>query len=633
MEASTPDYDEDTILELLEEALGSGMLTEEGTGTRITYQFWHPLLATHLYEHLSAARRANLHRKAAEVMRQLYKHHEEEYAAVILNHLVNGGADEEQIAYYAELAGNRDCELSSFLEAEKHYRIALDNLGMKYHDWARLSFLLERLGEIARSKGEFDEARKMYGIALDVSLKHGGKESAQYQQEAQVIVMLLYEIGATWYSQGNLVQARDYTQRAMQVVKEAGVTTGMVWAKIRLIQSYVSWREGNYNEARQTANKALEMFNSLVQEQKSIELTSYLSLEKRALTNDSIDISRMYFLLGNTEAASGRCSDALVLMNKALAIAEQYNSQREIALICTNMGDLYLRTANYSQSQVYLRRAKSIAELIEDKAVYSIVMCNMGILDLRSGNLKEALDELKEAIVIAESNKDYASVSVCRSYLAVALLESTDLNAAKEALYLALNISRKLSLFPYIGLSLIYIGYLRLKQSMNEKKDLNMRSKSLLRAQKALSHAISIDGIEEETRIEGRLILAQVLLCRHELDEALDQTIQALQQATQLELAWLVARAYHVLGNIFVVKQDYDNARSNYERALQITKKGEIKLEMARILQNLGDLLVKNFSTNFEDQHIAQSYLKEAEAIFMECNIAKASPEEIAGIS
>jgi tetratricopeptide (TPR) repeat protein len=419
----------------------------------------------------------------------------------------------------------------------------------------------------------------------------------------------------------------------MQVVKEAGVTTGMVWAKIRLIQSYVSWREGNYNEARQTANKALEMFNSLVQEQKSIELTSYLSLEKRALTNDSIDISRMYFLLGNTEAASGRCSDALVLMNKALAIAEQYNSQREIALICTNMGDLYLRTANYSQSQVYLRRAKSIAELIEDKAVYSIVMCNMGILDLRSGNLKEALDELKEAIVIAESNKDYASVSVCRSYLAVALLESTDLNAAKEALYLALNISRKLSLFPYIGLSLIYIGYLRLKQSMNEKKDLNMRSKSLLRAQKALSHAISIDGIEEETRIEGRLILAQVLLCRHELDEALDQTIQALQQATQLELAWLVARAYHVLGNIFVVKQDYVNARSNYERALQITKKGEIKLEMARILQNLGDLLVKNFSTNFEDQHIAQSYLKEAEAIFMECNIAKASPEEIAGIS
>jgi len=30
---------------------------EEGMGTRITYQFWHPLLSSHLYAKLSAARR------------------------------------------------------------------------------------------------------------------------------------------------------------------------------------------------------------------------------------------------------------------------------------------------------------------------------------------------------------------------------------------------------------------------------------------------------------------------------------------------------------------------------------------------------------------------------------------------
>src|SRR5581483_6426244 len=59
MEVTTPDSNEDIILDLLEEALRSGMLTEEGMGTHITYHFWHPLLESHLYERLSAARRAS----------------------------------------------------------------------------------------------------------------------------------------------------------------------------------------------------------------------------------------------------------------------------------------------------------------------------------------------------------------------------------------------------------------------------------------------------------------------------------------------------------------------------------------------------------------------------------------------
>ncbi|HLL79499.1 MAG TPA: AAA family ATPase, partial [Ktedonobacteraceae bacterium] len=40
--------DEDTVLDLLDEALNAGVLTEEGAGTRVTYRFWHPLLASHL---------------------------------------------------------------------------------------------------------------------------------------------------------------------------------------------------------------------------------------------------------------------------------------------------------------------------------------------------------------------------------------------------------------------------------------------------------------------------------------------------------------------------------------------------------------------------------------------------------
>ncbi|BCL77871.1 tetratricopeptide repeat protein [Ktedonobacteria bacterium brp13] len=619
MEASAPNYDEDTVLELLEEGLSSGMLTEEGTGTRITYQFWHPLLSTHLYEHLSAARRANLHRNAAEVMRKLYKNREEENAVVILHHLVEGGADEEVIAYYAELAGNRDCELSSFPAAENHYRTALDNLGLRYPDWARLSFLLERLGEIARFRGEFDEARHWYSQALDMILRHGSKDSSQYQQEAQVIAMLLWEIGAVWYSQGDLAQTRDYNQRAIQVLREADTTSGLVWAKVKLLMSYVYWREGNYNETRQMANEALEMFTSLIEGKVLRKDESYFSLEKRALNDDSVDISRIYAVLGTTESSSGRCSDALSLLNKALAISEQYNCQREIALICTNMGDLYLRSANYSQAQSCLRRAKNIAEFVGDKPLVSVVLGNMGVLDIRTGNLKEALNVIDEAILVAESTKDQASASVCRSYLGLAMTEFGDIKLAEKTLYQALTICRRMRISPYIGLTLVHIGYLRLMQSLNERNDYNRKKSLVLRAHHTLVRAIGIEGIEEETRVEGRLILAQVLMQQNEYDEAYTQTMRALEEATRFELAALVARAYHLLGAYYVQQKQYDEAKSNYERGLSLARKYDMRLELARELKHFGEFLLQSKIIQLANSTDAQVYLDEARQLFEEC--------------
>ena len=172
MEAMTPGSDEDTVLDLLEEALKSGMLTEQGTGTRITYEFWHPLLVAHLYDKLSAARRASLHRRAAEILLRVYKGREEEEAATITYHLVGGGADEAVVAKYAEMAANRANLLSAYPDAEYHYRIAIENLGKSSDDRLHLAYLLECLGECVRIQGKYEEARGFFEKALDARTQH-----------------------------------------------------------------------------------------------------------------------------------------------------------------------------------------------------------------------------------------------------------------------------------------------------------------------------------------------------------------------------------------------------------------------------------------------------------------------------
>ncbi len=73
MEADNDLVDEDAVLTLLEEALQSGVITEEGTGTRITYHFWHPLLVSYLYDTLMSVKRNRLHLRAAKVLQHTYK--------------------------------------------------------------------------------------------------------------------------------------------------------------------------------------------------------------------------------------------------------------------------------------------------------------------------------------------------------------------------------------------------------------------------------------------------------------------------------------------------------------------------------------------------------------------------------
>ncbi|MGH2479983.1 MAG: hypothetical protein ACRDHW_10045, partial [Ktedonobacteraceae bacterium] len=168
--------DEEMVLDLIEEALQAGMLIEEGRGAHVTFTFWHPLLLAYLYEHLSAARRASLHRRAAQVLQELYAGRESEGAAEITRHLIGGGGQPAQIAYFAELAADRAYRLSAYPSAEKHYRLTLEYLGELAPDSeqpARLhyAYLYEQLGECTMIVGKFEEARAFYEQTLELRSK------------------------------------------------------------------------------------------------------------------------------------------------------------------------------------------------------------------------------------------------------------------------------------------------------------------------------------------------------------------------------------------------------------------------------------------------------------------------------
>lgn len=637
METNGSHADEDAILDLLEEALQAGMLTEEGSGTRITYHFWHPILVSHLYDGLSAGRRASLHRKAAEVLRQVYTGREEEGAATIVYHLANGGADSAQIAHYAELAGDRAYALSAYPEAEQHYRLAVEHLGTLPESTGRderlrMAYLLERVGECKRFRGNSEEARSFYEQALAVRSHPLILASATDRQyEAQIQALLWCEIGWTWYNTGNYAQALQCYERGEQLLREAEVLIGAAWANLRRQQSYVKWQEGNYDEAHHLAQEALRLFEEvLAQEKPIIKNISHSTHSRRTLEGDPVDLGRTHTLLAAAAATLGESNEALNHLNVALTTFEQFDRQREIANVCCNLGDLHLRRAEHAMAKAALRRALSIAEGIGDIPIMSVILGNLGVLAARLGDLTEAETWYRRGLSLAEQINDPVYVSLLHSYLAAVTTDQGRLNEVGGLLGHALGIARAMKINPCSGFALIMLGNLRIAQAVSIEVDhfnslagMNgnaSRLKYLKRARASLQHALTLEGLEAETRTEGQLILAQVSLLAGELEMAWQQVTATIEEAQRYELLWLVARAHRLLAEILAARGQQEQAIAYFKHTIQVFHDNGMRLEQARTLQSYGSTLIHYHKVEEATFRQGLSYLHEAKQIFEECN-------------
>ena len=558
MEAGDTAASEDDLFDLLEEALRSGVLTEEGIGAHVTYHFWHPLLAGFLYNQLSSTRRARLHRRASQALQQGYAAREDEQAATITRHLVEGGADEAQIAYYAALAGNHAYLLSAYPEAERHYLLAVEQLekvhvGQSYEEEEeslRLAFMLERLAECARVQGNFKEARNLFERVLNVRVLISAFNSLEEaQREAQIRALLHSEIGWTWRFTGETEHTLQCYERAEQVLREAGILGGPAWARLRFQQSSIYWQQGDYDEALRVAWEALHLFEESVaaaSESNSPD-PSTLTRIRLTLLGDPVDLGRTYALLGALTSAVGRRSEALEHLNMALAIYEHHDRQREIAHVSNNIGYLHLKKAEYTLAQSFLQRAFSLAERIGDVPLMSVVFHNQGDLAAASGDIQEAEAFYIKGLLLAEQVEDREYVSLWNCDLAQVLLEQGKMLDAQLCVIKALQSARAIRNTPCMGRALVALGNVHIARA---KPGTTRAVHDLKRARSTLQRALSLHGLEVETRVRGHLALAEVLLLMGQKETAHGEVTIALEEARRFEMAAMLKDCEQLLEKI-----------------------------------------------------------------------------------
>jgi DNA-binding SARP family transcriptional activator/tetratricopeptide (TPR) repeat protein len=643
--------DEATLLELLEEALHEGVLVEEGTGTRISYHFWHPLLGLHLYERLSAARRASLHRRAAAVLQRKYAGREAEGAATITNHLVKGGGDAATTARYAELAGDQAYTLSAYGEAEGYYRLAIQYLQearpRSLEAWSpqerlHLADLMELLAYCLRARWKSQEARPFYERVLALHSQDEtppSEDEARY--EAQYRAMIWGEIGWTWYLMGDNVHARECSERAEHLLREAGVERSPAWASIRRLQGYIDWQDGNYHTAFEEARAALAMFEEMLDHP---ELRLDLPATGRRLTHvnsilagDPVDPARTHRLIGSIANSVGRREEALAHLNIALTKFEQHNCFQEIAYVCCNMGHAYLNSAQYKLAQAAFRRSLHLAENLSNNPLRSIIFGNLGILASRSGDLLEAEAWFERCIQLVETINDQVYLVTWHTYLSDVYLNRGEISKAEQSVMLALKTSKAIKNIPCFGSALIALATLHITNYLtthpgrgdpltasqsNGRSPLHRKHMLLHRAKTLLQRALNFDELEEDKRTEGSLALAHTLLLLGSLKEAEQQASSTLAEAQRHELLWEQARAEQLLGTILAAQRRYEAAARRFERALQILQSHDMRLDYARTIHSYGAMLLQQRQRDQQDRQRGLDYLREARRIFAECHAA-----------
>ena len=673
------EHSEDMLLDLLEEALHAGLLTEEGTGTRITYHFWHPLIVSHLYERLSAVRCAQLHRRAAKALLETHTGHEGAVAAAITHHLSKGGGESARVALYAELAGNQAYKLAAYAEAAQYYiqavhtltngllplpqkasDLASQKIGQSFAQIAdplHVARLLERSCECAIVQGNYEEARETYDCILQLREQQPPFTSeAERTQEAQLQGLIWREIGRTWASNGQFEQAYECYKRGEQAMREAGVTTGAAWACILLAYGSIRNLQGNYGEARHYVLEALNMLEQTLQAQQEKSppvclqlpamvpqqilkkgepaLRRFQTRTEQAMLGNPLEVGLAYESLGIIDANVGQFTEALKHLHKALAIFEQHDLDIAMVKVYGNLGAVHAVKSENTVARTYMQRALALAERMGNLPIIAFVSGNLGEMATRSGNLLEAEEQFRRSLAMAEQINDPEQMCWGNVALAGALQDQGNLAGAAEGIRRSLSIARAMKSTHNTGGALIALADLRVVQAIiacklqeetshvESLEHLKRCNQLLRRAKATVQRALVVEGLESELVVEGQLIRASINFMLGELDTAREDAMQTMEQAREHELSRMLGRSQRLLGRILATQGAYEQANAAFEQALAIFQECELRLDYARALHGYGDTLLAHSTPGEYTYQRGLAYLHEARAIFADCHAA-----------
>jgi DNA-binding SARP family transcriptional activator len=365
------------LLDTLDEAMAARVVADlPGAPGRL--RFAHVLIRDTLYEGLTMARRARLHKEAAEALEALYGEEPGPHLAELARHSIAGTAFDKGLRY-AWRAGDRALTVLAYEEAARLYETALETL-----DLARLSDerarcrLLLSLGEAEARAGNTTTAKKVFLAAADLARRlglarelgqaavgYGGRKAFGRAGDDERLVPLLEE-GLT------ALAAEDVELRARLLARLAGA----------------------------------------LRDERSRDRRDALSREAIELARETGNPAALaYALDGRVSAivAPDTVTEVLALATELRQVAERIGDKERVVAAHSHRLMAQLLLGDVGGAEADLAASSRIAEELRQPVHLWGVRSERAMLALAAGRMSEADDLVEEAFALGErANRDAA---------------------------------------------------------------------------------------------------------------------------------------------------------------------------------------------------------------------------------
>ncbi|HEX6292523.1 MAG TPA: AAA family ATPase [Herpetosiphonaceae bacterium] len=386
---ATSGRSEEETLDALDALVDAAVLVEHGGA----YSFVHPLVAAIVVQDLTAARRAFLHRRAAQALERLWAYRPEQVAGRLMEHYTAAG-DLRRAAHYAQIASAQAFSIGAFVEAAAYARRALE-----WEATPRRHLLL--------------------GSALTIA--------------------------------GAANEAQHHLQTALQGCEQAGDAVGMTRAGVVLARMAITrgqpdvarrWLQQVPIERAQTADPALGVEAHLLAAGVDRMSSAFAAAEARLDRVDQLvqahdlphQAAQSAFERGNLLANQGDLRAAIAAFTESLRLAHATDNPMQQAMAHNNLAYHHLLAGDLDEAQEQIRTALALVERFALGLLWQYVHSTTGEIALAQGQLDAADAAFSRALDAASAWNNRVHIANIRVNQALVARARNDLAQARALL-------------------------------------------------------------------------------------------------------------------------------------------------------------------------------------------------------
>jgi serine/threonine protein kinase/tetratricopeptide (TPR) repeat protein len=406
--AAVADKPEDTLLDLLDEALASQVLREKKVKAGAIYEFCHALIRQTLYDEINAPRRARLHRQVGEAIERVHRSSLDTHVAELAHHFFQSNTAEKAVEYCIQ-AGDRAVAQVGYEEAVAHYGRALEMVDALDVDDAekrdRRCELHARRGRALVLGPTFEGARGEIDQAL--ALVRTDARRAELLVEHAVTSQFLFDIPQVGRDAEEVVRLAgslgriDLEAAGLAWRAVARVAEGDVAQSIRDFERSIE--VGGIGEAQLVAlaHHPLALYWAARYEEALEATTRILEVSRRA--NHSTSTTMTLPHRGLALACLGRYEEALATFREGRAFGERHGNRPLVGRILSMWAGTYLSLFDYEQAEVLAQEARVLGRAGTFMPPVISSGLDLAIIALRRGDLSGARARLEEVAKPAET--------------------------------------------------------------------------------------------------------------------------------------------------------------------------------------------------------------------------------------